>query len=201
MPPVLNQPAATPRHSADRITCRLCTIPLGLEEDDNFEHRLCGSCLARPEAQRLGLPAGVLPAAAEKRRPDPVSIPARPKTPAARAFTPAEQGLIAKMHGLMPAQALLDLLNERLAFDLGEDAVAYPMEQLMAEISRIGGVTRSSDGGWTGLRKMLAQARRSGLLDKIDEQALNDFAVVFRLTPRQLVQLKDIVLSAKEAAR
>ncbi len=52
----------------------------------------------------------------------------------ARPFTVAEKGLIKKVHGFMPPQQLLEILNERLVCDIGQDAVLYSMEQLHAEI-------------------------------------------------------------------
>ena len=53
-------------------------------------------------------------------------------------------------------------------------------------------------GARPSVRKLLAQARRAGVLDQINEQVINDFAVVFQLNAKQVVELKDIVLGAKE---
>ena len=36
--------------------------------------------------------------------------------------------------------------------------------------------------------------RRAGTLDRINEQVINDFAVVFSLSPKHLMRLKDILL-------
>lgn len=117
----------------------------------------------------------------------------------ARPFTTADKGLIRKVHGFMPAQQLLDILNERLVCDLGSDATLYTMEQLYAEV---GDAMGAPAGGhdWPSLRKLLAKAQRDGVLDKIDEQTINDFAVVFSLNPKQVLALKDIVLQIKEEA-
>lgn len=119
----------------------------------------------------------------------------------ARAFTVAEKALIQKLHGYMPAASLLAILNERLQADLGHEpgAQAFTIEQLYAEIG--GAQNAAPEGGhdWAGLRKLLARARRDGLLDTITETVIDDFAVVFGLNTRQVVQLKDIVLRAKEA--
>src|SRR5574341_31048 len=51
-----------------------------------------------------------------------------------RPFSAAEKALIRKVHGYMPAQQLLEVLNERLAADLGPDETPHTMEQLYAEI-------------------------------------------------------------------
>lgn len=120
------------------------------------------------------------------------------KATSARQFTVAEKGLIKKVHGLMPTQQLLDILNERLVCDLGSDAVPYTMDQLFAEIGGSGGGVPSTGHDWPSLRKLLAKADRDGVLSAIDEQVINDFAVVFSLNQKQVLVLKDIVLQAKE---
>jgi hypothetical protein len=119
------------------------------------------------------------------------------KDPAPRAFTPAEKALIAKVHGYMPARQLLDILNERLACDLGPDAIAHTMEQLHAEI---GAAAVVPDGGhdWSSLRQLVANARRGGVLDKITRQVIDDFAVVYSLSSGQVLRLQDVLLRAKE---
>lgn len=118
----------------------------------------------------------------------------------ARHFTAAEKGLIRKVHGFMPAQQLLDILNERLVCDLGPDAVPYTMEQLYAEIGDSAGGAPASGHDWPSLRKLLAKADRDGVLAAIDEQVINDFAVVFSLNQKQVLVLKDIILQTKEEA-
>ena len=47
--------------------------------------------------------------------------------------------------------------------------------------------------------RLLAQARQSGVLQGINEQVIDDFAVVFQLNPKQVVQLKEILLSVDGA--
>ncbi len=49
-----------------------------------------------------------------------------------------------------------------------------------------------------GVRAGQSAALRTGVLAAINEQVLEDFAVVFQLTAKQLVDLKDIVLPALE---
>lgn len=114
-----------------------------------------------------------------------------------RAFTPADKALIRKVHGYMPAQQLLEVLNERLAADLGPEETPYTMEQLYAEIGEVDTVP---DGGhdWSSLRKLLAKARRDGSLDAISRQVIDDFAIVFSLSTGQVLRLQDVLLHAKE---
>jgi len=167
----------------------LCRCRLEVGEDDDLTRGLCGSCKSRPEARRL---LGVAQSS--------TLVPGgNYDSKAARAFTPAEKALIQKLHGYMPAQQLLDLLNERLTCDLGPDAAQYAMEQLYAEIGDTSAAVPAGGHDWASLRKLLARARAAGVLDAITEQIINDFAVVFSLNQRQLLVLKDIILQAKEA--
>ena len=92
------------------------------------------------------------------------------------------------------ARMLLDLLNERLTSDLGPDAARYTMDHLHQEIgSGASGPVGTKD--WGGLRRLMSQARRSGVLGRVSEQVIDDFAVVFQLNARQVMSLKDIVLA------
>lgn len=168
--------------------CRLCRCRLGSDEHDDLTRGLCGSCKSRPEARRLGV---ALRAVHQQG----ASTALRSK--AAREFTAAEKGLIGKLHGYMPAPQLLGILNERLACDLGPDAMPYTMQQLYAEI----GDSPVPAGGhdWASLRKLLAQARHSGVLDAITAQVIDDFTVVFSLNPKQVLGLKDVLLQPGES--
>lgn len=114
-----------------------------------------------------------------------------------RAFKPADKALIRKVHGYMPAQQLLEVLNERLAADFGPDETPFTMEQLHAEI---GEVDTAPAGGhdWSSLRKLLAKARRDGSLEAVTRQVIDDFAVVFSLSTGQVLRLQDVLLRAKE---
>ncbi|MCD5327973.1 hypothetical protein ACFFU8_08925 [Chromobacterium piscinae] len=169
--------------------CRLCGCHLDASEDDDLTLELCFSCKSRPEARRLGIPS--LAASQQGGH-------AVPQLKSARNFTPAEKSLISKVHGYMPVQQLLGLLNERLACDLGPDAMPYTMDQLHAEIGNGAGTISAGSNDWASLRKLLSQAKRNGVLDAINEQVINDFAVVFSLNPKQVLGLKDIVLQAEE---
>lgn len=111
-----------------------------------------------------------------------------------RAFTAAEKSLIARVHGYMPAPQLLKVLNDRMCADLGADAPLYTAQQLHAEIQAL----KPSDSpvsGWANVRRRLAEARRDGVLQQVTEQTIDDFAVVFSLTAKQVLYLKDIFLS------
>lgn len=162
--------------------CRLCRCKLNVDEGDDLDLHVCRSCKGRPEARRLGI--GV------------VSGRLRPGAKSAREFTAAETDLIRKLHGFMLPQQLLNLLNERLRSDLGPDALPYTMDQLYAEI---GDAPTPAAGGhdWPGLRKLLAAAERAGTLSAVNEQVIDDFAVVFSLNQKQVLVLKDILLPAQ----
>jgi hypothetical protein len=114
-----------------------------------------------------------------------------------RAFTPADKSLIRKVYGYMPAQQLLELLNERLAADLGPEEPQHTMEQLYAELGEVD-ATPAEGHDWSSLRKLLAKARRDGVLDAVTRQIIDDFAVVFSLTSAQVLRLHDVLLRAKE---
>ena len=154
--------------------CRLCGCTLDNDPEADRTIPACGSCKTRPGARIAR------------------------QSPAARAFTEADRSLIRKIHGYMPRMQLLCILNDRLRSDLGPDAQPYRVEQLHAEIAALPVAKPGGDHGWAGLRKLLAQAKRAGTLDRIDEHVINDFAVVFSLSPKHLMRLKDILLQPAE---
>lgn len=167
-----------------KTKCRLCKCNLNDDEDDDFERQLCSSCCDRPEAARLGPPPKS-------------NLIHMPGTQApAREFTTAEKSLINKVHGYMSPDQLLELLNQRLLADLGPDASPYTKEMLFAAI----GTAEPPKGGHdrASLRKLLMQARRSGLLATITEEMLTDFAIIFSLNQRQLLVLKDTITEARK---
>jgi hypothetical protein len=114
-----------------------------------------------------------------------------------RPFTVADKALIKRVHGYMPAQQLLEVLNERLVADFGPDEEPHTMEQLYAEIGEVDAPPADAHD-WSSLRKLVARARRDGVLDKVTRQLIDDFAVVFSLNGRQVLQLHDVLLKAKE---
>jgi hypothetical protein len=165
-------PLASPRNAGQ--PCRLCGCNIDRDPDADRTIPACGSCKTRPEANGTTKPQ------------------------AARAFTDAERSLIKKIHGYMPRMQLLGILNDRLRSDLGPDVQPYSIEQLHTEIAALPGSKPGGDHGWAGLRKLLAQAKRAGTLDQINEQIVNDFAIVFSLSPKHLMRLKDILLQPAE---
>ena len=155
--------------------CRLCECYLNAERPfDDFINLLCSECRDRPEA---------------KQRPTLVR-PAPPKL----VLSAAEKSLASKVHGFMPAQQLLDLLNERRRVDLGESATLISLGELQEAMRAL--VAPPGANNWGSLRKLLAQARRDGTLQRIDRQAIDDFAVVWSLQTAQVIRLKDVILGA-----
>jgi hypothetical protein len=165
-------PLASGRNAAQR--CRLCGCSIAGDAEADQTIPACGSCKTRSDPRGSSEP------------------------PAARAFTEADRSLIRKIHGYMPRAQLLGILNDRLRSDLGPDTPPYSIDQLHAEIAALPGSKPGGDHGWAGLRKLLAQAKRTGTLGRIDEQVINDFAVVFSLSPKHLMRLKDILLQPAE---
>lgn len=154
-----------------RPTCRLCTGTLDAGADPT--RRLCSSCVTRPEAAKASAPA-----------------------PLAEAFTPAECRLVQTLHRQVPIADLLRLLNLRRVADLGPTAPRHSVATLEAEIRRHAAATPTSD--WSGLRRVIGDARRSGVLARVTPQVLEDFAIVFSLTPAQILHLKDVITHAQE---
>lgn len=154
--------------------CRICGCNIDSDPEADRKLPACSSCKVRPEAQRL-------------RNPQPW-----------RSFTEAEKSLIRKVHGYLPPLQLLGILNDRLHSDLGAGAQPYTVEQLHAEILSLPGAKPGASHGWAGLRKLLAQAKRAGTLEQINEQLINDFAVVFSLSPKELMRMKDVLLQPEE---
>jgi hypothetical protein len=118
-----------------------------------------------------------------------------------REFSPAEKSLIRGVHGHMTTQRLLDLLNDRLATSYGAKATLHTMESLYAEISKLSLIAVDGQHDRASMRKLVQKARASGLLARVDEQLIDDFAVIFSLNARQVLLLKDIVANENAEAR
>jgi hypothetical protein len=121
--------------------------------------------------------------------------------PAGRPFSEADKAMIRRVGALMPAPQLLEILNERLVADLGGKVPLFTIEQLKMAIAEHHGEAAAGAAmrDWPTLRKLIAQARRAGVLAKINEQVINDFAVVFQLNAKQTLELKDVLLSSIDA--
>lgn len=115
-----------------------------------------------------------------------------------REFTAPDKALIRKVHGYMAPLQLLGILNERLVCDVGDSATLYNIDQLKAEIASVTTAVPVTGNDWGTLRKLLANARREGVLDLINEQVIDDFAVVYSLSQKQVLTLKDILLNQED---
>lgn len=178
----------SPNAASTLPKCLACSCVLKAEEGDDIAAGVCSFCVNRREARHLLAVQENVRATAES------------GLVAPRSFTDAEKAMIKKMHGYLPAVQLLALLNERLTGDLGSSALLYTMEQLREQIGQLA-EPQTDATDWASLRKLLARASRDGILAMVDEQLINDFAVVFSLNARQALQLKDIVLNARKGTR
>jgi len=115
-----------------------------------------------------------------------------------REFTSADKALIRRVHGYMAPLQLLGILNERLVCDMGDSAALYTIDQLKAEIASVTTAVPATGNDWGTLRKLVAKARRQGVLDLVNEQVINDFAVVYSLNQKQVMTIKDILLNGDE---
>lgn len=150
-----------------KATCRVCKTGFDPASIEEAQLLLCSGCRSRVGCGAKGGGQAAL-----------------------RVFSAGELSLIRKLHGRMPAQQILDILNERLIADMGGEEPPYALEDLRNAVS----TAASESSGWASLRKRLAEARRTGLLDQVNEQLINDFAVVFSLSAKQVLQLKDALL-------
>lgn len=166
--------------------CRLCECLLDGARGDFISTRLCRECSHRPEARQF--PKAGRPGLAMTQpgtRPNP------------RSFSDADKALMRSLHGFMPHALLLQTLNNRRVAD-DPRAVPITPAELDAEIRAINATAQRSGGGsdWAMLRRALNAAREAGLLQRITPNIIQDFAVVFQLSPQQLAHLKDIVADA-----
>jgi hypothetical protein len=192
LPPATSVAPVAPSRAApsalaavDAPACRLCGCRLNSVHGDSFASKLCRECGRRPEARSL--PVAAAPSAGG----------ARP--PSRREFGVADKALIRSVHAFMPAAQLLGVLNSRLVAN-DPSAAPFSLEQLQDQIRTFvaAGGGAAAGGDWASLRKTLALARTSGLLASISPTMLQDFAVVFSLSPAQLVRLKDVLADASD---
>lgn len=163
-----------PSTLASRARCRLCECRLGGKGDD-LAISLCVHCLDRPEAAAIR------------------NNTARGQLGPPREFTVADKELIRRIHVHLPAAQLLSLLNERLRADHGDALSPYTLEQLNAYLRTLRATANTQD--WANLRKLVRDARAEGVAQSVTAQLIDDFAVVFSLTPAQVHRLRDVLLS------
>lgn len=161
------------------IQCRRTFVPAGLDEATRSACNACLSPIGRRDHRASE--------ACEQVSREPVLKPAKS---APRAFTKTDLSLIAKVHGFMAAPQLLMVLNERMWADLGHDAPPYTVQQLHDAIQQL--QQAQATVGWSNVRRLLAQARSEGVMQQVNDQVIDDFAVVFSLTAKQVLHLKDI---------
>lgn len=198
-----------------RAKCRLCPTTLKREDGDDLERGLCALCKKDPQADGLAPLGGTLqgldraPAAGGASPFGQLMQAGAPsgqlRSPAANApvseapepFNDADLSMIKKVGRFMQPDTLLDILNERLIADQGRRAPRHTMDQLKQALQQAHGEALAGGAArdWLSMRRLLAQARQSGVLNDINEQVIDDFAVVFQLNPKQVVQLKEILLS------
>lgn len=199
--------------------CRLCATTLKREDGDDLERGLCALCKKDPQGDELAPLGGTLPGldrapTAGGANPfgqllnlgggcvQPRSIAANAtSTEAVPPFTEADLSMIKKVGRFMQPDTLLDILNERLIADQGRRVPRHTMEQLKQALQQAHGeaLAGGAASDWLSMRRLLARARQSGVLQGINEQVIDDFAVVFQLNPKQVVQLKEILLSVDGA--
>ncbi len=167
------------------LKCRVCEVLLGRDPTHNHKRGICELCLKRPEARKF-------------LDPKPTTAPAAVSTKAPRPFTPADRALMKTLHSHLPIAELLRILNDRLVADVGPAAPRYTLEQLHAELHNITQHASASADDWTSLRRLIGQARRDGVLERLTPQLLEDFCVVFQLTAAQRTHVLDTIQHAKE---
>jgi hypothetical protein len=149
------------------------------------------SAIERPEAKALlaKRPVAVAPGAPSAGVPKPAAAP--------RAFNQAERALIRNLHAHMPAEQLLDILNTRLVADVGARAVPFTTQQLQEDVARHvdaavcrGRLGRSPEADRAG--------PPGGTAQTLTLQLVDDFSVVFRLSPAQHMRLRDVIKNAQE---
>jgi hypothetical protein len=165
--------------------CRLCGCKLAAF--DHVDDALCRDCATRPEAKR---PAVAISGARRAMVPGAATVARQP-------CTPAERALIRSLHGRLSSADLLTVLNGRRRGD--EPPVpAVTLAQLHAETQSLAG-DRGGPEDWASLRRLLAAAQRAGTLGALTPTVVEDFVVIWQLSPGQATRLKDVIAHAQEA--
>ena len=116
-----------------------------------------------------------------------------------KPLTGAELALVRSIGNRIGARQLTELINARRRADKSAGAALLDEEDVVFAMAQRPLQAPAGDG-WAQTRKLLAKARRDGTLELVNEELIDAFAIVFSLNARQVMQLKDIVLPAKEQA-
>jgi hypothetical protein len=184
-PPISTAAQPVPR-------CKLCSCKLVVGVGDELDRRLCRDCKTRPMPGPSSNGNGHRPTAEAANAPATMAAASAPSLPP-RPFGPADKAIIKSLHHL-PAAQLLELLNAR---HIDDGCAPFTMEQLYEEW-KAAEADQARSGEWASLRRVISAARRSGLLATITPQLVDDFAVVFSLSPAQHMHVRDVMRSARE---
>lgn len=168
-------PTSAPFVAAQHLRCQLCSSALSNKDGDDLELGACARCKATKPVK-----AGELKKRLEQ---------------AAPQFNDAERALITRLGGLTPLPKLLQMINDRRRADKPDGAL-FTAAQLQDEHDRI--TSRPKDSGWVVIRRLLQEARASGVLQKVTSEVIDDFAIVYQLTRGQVLHLKDVLLGDGE---
>lgn len=164
--------------ATQHLRCQLCFTALSSKDGDDLGAGACARCVAtRPaKVEELRRRAGATAGAAQE-------------------FNEAEKALITRLGGLSPLPKLLQLINDRRQADR-PGCAPVTLQQLQDEHERITG--RPKDSGWVVMRRLLQDARKTGVLQKVTAEVIDDFAIVYQLTRGQVLHLKDVLLGDGE---
>jgi hypothetical protein len=169
------------------LVCLKCPSKLGAENGDSMEQGLCKPCKARWD---MSNPRSVQAASPPK--------PERSVKVRTADLSGLEKSMISRVYGLMPTSQLLELLNTRRVAEAGPDAVLLTADAIRDEIGKVSASPVSGELDYPSLRKLLNQAKKDGTLALVTEQVINDFAVIFSLSAKQVMGLKDVLLSTED---
>lgn len=167
---------------ARHLRCQLCANAMSSKDGDDLELGACARCVATRPAKVEEL----------RRRAD---SKAGATAGSGQEFNEAEKALITRLGGLTPLPKLLQLINDRRQADKPGSPL-FTIQQLQDEHDRI--TSRPTDSGWVVMRRLLRDARETGVLQKVTAEVIDDFAIVYQLTRGQVLHLKDVLLGDGE---
>lgn len=183
--------------AASQSKCRDCGVSnVGTDPSWDFENGICSDCTQRRvDRRRLARRTATEGAGDVSAR---LGALQRPPTPQFPALTAAERSLISRLKTSLSVGRLLGVLNDRRAADGNDDYPLLTHAQLGAILASTNeAVPGARTGGdWAALRKLLRSADRSGLLQRISPQLIEDFAIIYSLSPAQIIRLREIISDA-----